>query len=117
MDDVGNTYSKLSNLNKDINEAKGNSKYGKVQQLLYTRKYLYRKLLSYKQKFNSILKGYICKIKYEYKLQDGNIETSEAILVNMSDEEIYDTIQLFCKFHGYNFIKVLEIKRIPTKLR
>ena len=114
LDEVEFTYLKMKTLYHEIGEATRNGKNGKAQQLIHTRRYLYRKLLTFKEKFNNILKGSVCNIRYEYKNKE-NIITSEALLVNVTDEEIGDILKLYCRFHGYQFIKVLEIQRIPTK--
>ena len=117
LEEVEFTYLKMKTLYQEIGEANRNGKRGKAQQLIHTRRYLYKKLLTFKEKFNNILKGSVCNIQYEYK--DLNKEedpiTSSALLVNVTDEEIEDILKLYCKFHGYQFIRILEIQRIPTK--
>ena len=118
LEEVEFTYLKMKTLYQEIGEANRNGKKGKAQQLIHTRRYLYRKLLTFKDKFNNILKGNVCKIQYEYKdlNNQGNNVVSEALLINVTDEEIEDILKLYCKFHGYMFIRILEIQRIPTKL-
>lgn len=118
LEEVEFTYLKMKTLYQEIGEANRNGKKGKAQQLIHTRRYLYRKLLTFKDKFNNILKGSVCKIQYEYKdlNNQGNNLVSEALLINVTDEEIEDILKLYCKFHGYMFIRILEIQRIPTKL-
>jgi len=119
LEEVEFTYLKMKTLYQEIGEANRNGKKGKAQQLIHTRRYLYRKVLHLKYKFNEILKGSICNIQYKYKdlNKDGdNILINKAILINVTDEEIEDIIKLYCKFHGYQFIGILEIQRIPTKL-
>ena len=118
LEEVEFTYLKMKTLYQEIGEANRNGKKGKAQQLIHTRRYLYRKLLTFKDKFNNILKGSVCKIQYEYKdlNNQGNNIVSEALLINVTDEEIEDILKLYCKFHGYMFIRILEIQRIPTKL-
>ena len=117
LEEVEFTYLKMKTLYQEIGEANRNGKRGKAQQLIHTRRYLYKKLLTFKEKFNNILKGSVCNIQYEYK--DLNKEedhiTSSALLVNVTDEEIEDILKLYCRFHGYQFIRILEIQRIPTK--
>lgn len=117
LEEVEFTYLKMKTLYQEIGEANRNGKRGKAQQLIYTRRYLYKKLLTFKEKFNNILKGSVCNIQYEYKdlNNDGDNITSSALLVNVTDEEIEDILKLYCKFHGYQFIRILEIQRIPTK--
>ena len=117
LEEVEFTYLKMRTLYQEIGEANRNGKRGKAQQLIHTRKYLYKKLLTFKVKFNNILKGSVCNIQYEYKdlNKEGDNITSSALLVNVTDEEIEDILKLYCKFHGYQFIRILEIQRIPTK--
>lgn len=117
LEEVEFTYLKMKTLYQEIGEANRNGKRGKAQQLIHTRRYLYKKLLTFKEKFNNILKGSICNIQYEYKdlNKEGDNITSSALLVNVTDEEIEDILKLYCKFHGYQFIRILEIQRIPTK--
>ena len=117
LEEVEFTYLKMKTLYQEIGEANRNGKRGKAQQLIHTRKYLYKKLLTFKEKFNNILKGSVCNIQYEYKdlNKEGDNITSSALLVNVTDEEIEDILKLYCKFHGYQFIRILEIQRIPTK--
>lgn len=116
LEEVEFTYLKMKTLYQEIGEANRNGKRGKAQQLIHTRRYLYKKLLTFKEKFNNILKGSVCNIQYEYKLnKEGDNITSSALLVNVTDEEIEDILKLYCKFHGYQFIRILEIQRIPTK--
>lgn len=117
LEEVEFTYLKMKTLYQEIGEANRNGKRGKAQQLIHTRRYLYKKLLTFKEKFNNILKGSVCNIQYEYKdLNNGGDHiTSSALLVNVTDEEIEDILKLYCKFHGYQFIRILEIQRIPTK--
>lgn len=117
LEEVEFTYLKMKTLYQDIGEANRNGKRGKAQQLIHTRRYLYKKLLTFKEKFNNILKGSVCNIQYEYKdlNKEGDNITSSALLVNVTDEEIEDILKLYCKFHGYQFIRILEIQRIPTK--
>jgi len=117
LEEVEFTYLKMKTLYHEIGEANRNGKKGKAQQLIHTRRYLYKKLLTFKKKFNDILRGNVCHIKYEYQKIDINQNVvAEALLVNVSDTEIKDILELYCKFHGYRFIKILEIQRIPTKL-
>ena len=117
LEEVEFTYLKMKTLYQEIGEANRNGKRGKAQQLIHTRRYLYKKLLAFKVKFNNILKGSVCNIQYEYKdlNNEGDHITSSALLVNVTDEEIEDILKLYCKFHGYQFIRILEIQRIPTK--
>ena len=117
LEEVEFTYLKMKTLYQEIGEANRNGKKGKAQQLIHTRRYLYKKLLTFKEKFNNILKGSVCNIQYEYKdlNNEGDPITSSALLVNVTDEEIEDILKLYCKFHGYQFIRILEIQRIPTK--
>lgn len=117
LEEVEFTYLKMKTLYQEIGEANRNGKRGKAQQLIHTRRYLYKKLLTLKEKFNNILKGSVCNIQYEYKdlNKEGDHITSSALLVNVTDEEIEDILKLYCKFHGYQFIRILEIQRIPTK--
>jgi hypothetical protein len=117
LEEVEFTYLKMKTLYQEIGEANRNGKRGKAQQLIHTRRYLYKKLLTFKEKFNNILKGSVCNIQYEYKdlNKEGDNITSSALLVNVTDEEIEDILKLYCKFHGYQFIRILEIQRIPTK--
>ena len=117
LEEVEFTYLKMKTLYQEIGEANRNGKRGKAQQLIHTRRYLYKKLLTSKEKFNNILKGSVCNIQYEYKdlNKEGDNITSSALLVNVTDEEIEDILKLYCKFHGYQFIRILEIQRIPTK--
>ena len=116
LEEVEFTYLKMKTLYQEIGEANRNGKRGKAQQLIHTRRYLYKKLLAFKVKFNNILKGSVCNIQYEYKENnEGDHITSSALLVNVTDEEIEDILKLYCKFHGYQFIRILEIQRIPTK--
>lgn len=117
LEEVEFTYLKMKTLYQEIGEANRNGKRGKAQQLIHTRRYLYKKLLTLKIKFNDILKGSVCNIQYEYKdlNKEGNHITSSALLVNVTDEEVEDILKLYCRFHGYQFIKILEIQRIPTK--
>ena len=117
LEEVEFTYLKMKTLYQEIGEANRNGKRGKAQQLIHTRKYLYKKLLTFKERFNKILKGSVCNIQYEYKdlNKEGDNITSSALLVNVTDEEIEDILKLYCKFHGYQFIRILEIQRIPTK--
>ena len=117
LEEVEFTYLKMRTLYQEIGEANRNGKRGKAQQLIHTRRYLYKKLLAFKVKFNNILKGSVCNIQYEYKdLNNGGDQiTSSALLVNVTDEEIEDILKLYCRFHGYQFIRILEIQRIPTK--
>lgn len=119
LEEVEFTYLKMKTLYQEIGEANRNGKRGKAQQLIHTRRYLYKKLLTFKEKFNNILKGSICSIKYQCKdlnNEEGDIiKTKEALLVNVTDEEIEDILKLYCKFHGYQLIRILEIQRIPTK--
>lgn len=117
LEEVEFTYLKMKTLYQEIGEANRNGKRGKAQQLIHTRRYLYKKLLTFKEKFNNILKGSVCNIQYEYKdlNNEGDSITSSALLVNVTDEEIEDILKLYCKFHGYQFIRILEIQRIPTK--
>jgi hypothetical protein len=117
LEEVEFTYLKMKTLYQEIGEANRNGKRGKAQQLIHTRRYLYKKLLTFKEKFNNILKGSVCNIQYEYKdlNNEGDHITSSALLVNVTDEEIEDILKLYCKFHGYQFIRILEIQRIPTK--
>lgn len=117
LEEVEFTYLKMKTLYQEIGEANRNGKRGKAQQLIHTRRYLYKKLLTFKERFNNILKGSVCNIQYEYKdlNNEGDHITSSALLVNVTDEEIEDILKLYCKFHGYQFIRILEIQRIPTK--
>jgi hypothetical protein len=117
LEEVEFTYLKMKTLYQEIGEANRNGKRGKAQQLIHTRRYLYKKLLTFKEKFNNILQGSVCNIQYEYKdlNKEGDPITSSALLVNVTDEEIEDILKLYCKFHGYQFIRILEIQRIPTK--
>lgn len=117
LEEVEFTYLKMKTLYQEIGEANRNGKRGKAQQLIHTRRYLYKKLLTFKERFNKILKGSVCNIQYEYKdlNNEGDHITSSALLVNVTDEEIEDILKLYCKFHGYQFIRILEIQRIPTK--
>ena len=117
LEEVEFTYLKMKTLYQEIGDANRNGKRGKAQQLIHTRRYLYKKLLTFKEKFNNILKGSVCNIQYEYKdiNKEGDPITSSALLVNVTDEEIEDILKLYCKFHGYQFIRILEIQRIPTK--
>lgn len=117
LEEVEFTYLKMKTLYQEIGEANRNGKRGKAQQLIHTRRYLYKKLLTFKGRFNKILKGSVCNIQYEYKdlNNEGDRITSSALLVNVTDEEIEDILKLYCKFHGYQFIRILEIQRIPTK--
>ena len=117
LEEVEFTYLKMKTLYQEIGEANRNGKRGKAQQLIHTRRYLYKKLLTFKEKFNNILKASVCNIQYEYKdlNKEGDNITSSALLVNVTDEEIEDILKLYCKFHGYQFIRILEIQRIPTK--
>ena len=117
LEEVEFTYLKMKTLYQEIGEANRNGKRGKAQQLIHTRRYLYKKLLTFKEKFNNILRGCVCNITYEYKdlNNEGDHITSSALLVNVTDEEIEDILKLYCKFHGYQFIRILEIQRIPTK--
>ena len=117
LEEVEFTYLKMKTLYQEIGEANRNGKRGKAQQLIHTRRYLYKKLLTFKEKFNNILKGSVCNIQYEYEdlNKEGDPITSSALLVNVTDEEIEDILKLYCKFHGYQFIRILEIQRIPTK--
>lgn len=117
LEEVEFTYLKMKTLYQEIGEANRNGKRGKAQQLIHTRRYLYKKLFTFKEKFNNILKGSVCNIQYEYKdlNNEGDNITSSALLVNVTDEEIEDILKLYCKFHGYQFIRILEIQRIPTK--
>ena len=117
LEEVEFTYLKMKTLYQEIGEANRNGKRGKAQQLIHTRRYLYKKLLTFKERFNNILKGSVCNIQYEYKdlNKGGDNITSSALLVNVTDEEIEDILKLYCKFHGYQFIRILEIQRIPTK--
>ena len=117
LEEVEFTYLKMKTLYQEIGEANRNGKRGKAQQLIHTRRYLYKKLLAFKVKFNNILKGSVCNIQYEYKdlNKEGDNITSSALLVNVTDEEIEDILKLYCRFHGYQFIRILEIQRIPTK--
>ena len=117
LEEIEFTYLKMRTLYQEIGEANRNGKRGKAQQLIHTRRYLYKKLLAFKVKFNNILKGSVCNIQYEYKdlNKEGDNITSSALLVNVTDEEIEDILKLYCKFHGYQFIGILEIQRIPTK--
>lgn len=113
--EVESIYLKIKSINNEICVASRNNKNGIVQQLLHTRRYLQKKLFNCKCRFISILKGDISYIKYEY-VKDQNNYVSEAILVNMTNKEIEDVLKLYCKFNGYTFIRILEIKRTPTKL-
>ena len=116
LEEVEFTYLKMKTLYQEIGEANRNGKRGKAQQLIHTRRYLYKKLLTFKEKFNNILRGCVCNITYEYDTNNGGeLITSKALLVNVTNEEIEDILKLYCKFHGYQFIKILEIQRIPTK--
>lgn len=117
LEEVEFTYLKMKTLYQEIGEANRNGKRGKAQQLIHTRRYLYKKLLTFKERFNNILKGSVCNIQYEYKdlNNEGDLITSSALLVNVTDEEVEDILKLYCKFHGYQFIRILEIQRIPTK--
>ena len=117
LEEVEFTYLKMKTLYQEIGEANRNGKRGKAQQLIHTRRYLYKKLLTFKERFNNILKGSVCNIQYEYKdlNNEGDNITSSALLVNVTDEEIEDILKLYCRFHGYQFIRILEIQRIPTK--
>ena len=115
LKEVEFTYLKMKTLYQEIGEANRNGKRGKAQQLIHTRRYLYKKLLTFKEKFNNILRGCVCNITYEYKDNGGELITSKALLVNVTNEEIEDILKLYCRFHGYQFIKILEIQRIPTK--
>jgi hypothetical protein len=118
LEEVEFTYLKMKTLYQEIGEANRNGKRGKAQQLVHTSRYLYKKLLAFKVKFNNILKGSVCNIQYEYEDLNNSGEdhiTSSALLVNVTDEEIEDILKLYCKFHGYQFIRILEIQRIPTK--
>ena len=114
LSEVEFTYLKLKTLYQEIGEATREGKRGKAQQLIHTRQYLYKKLYNLREKFNHILKGSVCYINYEY--ETGNLKkSSNATLVNVSDEEIEEIIKLYCRFHGYKFLKILDIQRIHTK--
>ena len=113
--EVESIYLKIKSINNEICVASRNNKNGIVQQLLHTRRYLQRKLFNCKYRFISILKGDISYIKYEY-VKNQNNHVSEAILVNVTDKEVEDILKLYCRLNGYIFIRILEIKRTPTKL-
>lgn len=115
VDKIRFIYLKSKSINNEIDEAIRNGKKGKVQQLRHTEKYLYRKIHAIKEEVNSIIKGSICNIKYEYYNGDAKI-ISDAILVNVNDKEIEDILKLYCMVNEYKFIGILEIQRIPTKL-
>ena len=115
LEEVEFTYLKMKILYQEIGEANRTGKRGKAQQLVNTKRYLYKKLLHFKEKFNKILKGYVCNIKYQYN-KEGELIIANAVLVNVTDEEVEDILKLYCRFHGYQFIGILEIQRIPTKL-
>ena len=112
---------RLKNLNNDIarlydeiNEANRTGKRGRAQQLMNTRRYTWRKIQSLGQEFHALLRGTVCYVSYKYKI--GNIEKIvKAILINLTDEEIRDSLILYCELNGATFIEILEIQRIPTK--
>ena len=118
FEEVEFTYLKMRTLYQEIGEANRTGKRGKAQQLVNTKRYLYKKLLHFKEKFNKILKGHVCNIKYQYKdiNNEGDLIIANAVLVNVTNEEVEDIMKLYCRFHGYQFIGILEIQRIPTKL-
>lgn len=118
LEEVEFTYLKMKTLYQEIGEANRTGKKGQAQRLIHTRRYIYKKLLNFKEKFNHILKGTVCNIKYEYQdlNNEGDNITANATLINVNDREIEDILKLFCRFHGYRFLKILEIQRIPTKL-
>ena len=115
VEEVKKVYTELGQSSAQAYQFKKNGKNGYAQACMVRVKYLHRKLLNLKQQLNNIIKGNVAYITYEVYNKD-NVETKEAILINMSNVDIETTINLYCQVNNLKFNKVLEIKRISTKL-
>lgn len=116
IDDIEKLFQEFLLLNSQIELAKNQNKKGEVQKLTHTKKYLYRKLFSLKTQFRDLIHGCICNIKYEYYDKESHLKIGEAILLNLSDQEILSVLKLYCNLKALTFKDILEIQRVPTKL-
>lgn len=114
--EVESTYNEISKLSKDSIQYIKQGKKGDAQNCLIRSKYLHRKLLGLKQQLTSLVKGNVAYIKYNIFNKQNLPENHEAMLINMSDSDIHTTLELYCRVNEFKFNKVLEIKRISTKL-
>lgn len=116
IEEVKNTYNDIGQSSSQAFQYRKQGKRGYAQACMVRVRYLHRKLLGLKQQLASIISGNVAFIKYEAINNKDNLENHEAILVNMTDEDIHTTIELYCQVSELKLNKILEIKRISTKL-
>lgn len=116
LEEVEYTYLRIGSLYKEAHELYKEGKKGKAQGLAHNIKYLKKKMFNLRERFKSLVHGNVCFIKYTIQLEDNIQEVREAVLVNVTNEEIEDLLTVYCRFNKVKLYKILEIKRIPTKL-
>ena len=116
LEEVEYTYLKISTLYKEAQELYREGKKGKAQSLAHNIKYLKKKLFNLRERFKSLVQGNVCFIQYSIQLDDNTKEVRKAVLVNVTNEEIEDLLTVYCRFNKVKLYKILEIKRITTKL-
>lgn len=116
IEEVKKTYKDIGQNSSQAFQYRKQKKNGYAQACMVRVRYLHRKLLGLKQQLISLIKGNVAFIKYEVIDKNNNLENRDAILVNMSDSDIHTTIQLYCQVSELKLNKILEIKRISTKL-
>lgn len=117
IEEVKVVYEDIGKSSSQAFQYRKQGKKGYAQSCMIRVKYLHRKLLGLKQKLTSLIKGNVAFIKYEVIDNKNNeVNVYDAILVNMTDSDIHTTLELYCHISNLKLNKVLEIKRISTKL-
>ena len=116
LEEVEYTYLRIGSLYKEANELYREGKKGKAQSLAHNIKYLKKKMFNLRERFKSLVHGNVCFIQYSIQLENNTKEVRKATLVNVTNEEIEDLLTVYCRFNKVKLYKILEIKRITTKL-
>jgi len=116
LEEVEYTYLRIGSLYKEAQGLYREGKKGKAQGLAHTIKYLKKKMFNLRERFKSLVHGNVCFIQYSIQLEDNTQEVRKAVLVNVTNEEIEDLLTVYCRFNKVKLYKILEIKRITTKL-
>lgn len=91
-------------------------KRGKYQTHIIHLQYLKRRLKDFKGRLDKKLKGTISTVKFKMDYFDGREVLAEQVFVNLTQQEIRDTLELGATLENAN-IEILEIKEIPTSIR
>jgi hypothetical protein len=116
LEEVEYTYLKIGSLYREARELYKEGKKGKAQGLAHNIKYLKKKMFNLRERFRFIIQGNVCFIKYIVQLEDQTQVTKNAVLVNVTNEEVEALLTIYCRFNKVKLHKILEIKRITTKL-